>query len=353
MKKITTISLLFAFAAAFAGGVDDINNLNSADVNLAQNARIVALQGDGAEEVLLKAFTSEQNQLAKDGIIYSLANIKSAKAFNSIVDLAKKGDKTAILALAQYGEKAVGILKGLAPKNKDAQVALVLATSTFPDYIVPSIEDFNKADENAKVDMLRLMPIDNKALGFLAKIDCSSERISLAVMTAYAKIGGNEAAKKIMQIQADKNLDISPSSTALSILASCEKADGALIAGIKAGNLYAIKATKEQRLASAEEALLSQAKAADANVKKEALEALATCGNTKSMAFFVDNIASSGGDIALYVKVATSVYKTLNEADVAKYKALLENQASTSGAKVKSAIERIITEPKPAAKAKK
>ncbi len=352
MKKITTISLLFALSAAFALNVDDINNLSSDDVNLAQNARIVAEKSDDAEANLLKAFTSEKNQLAKDGIIYSLAAIKSETAFKSIVDLAKKGDKTAILALAKYGDKAVGILKGLSDKNELAAIALALASSEVPANIIPDLNDFNNADENAKVDMLRNIALGKDTIGLLAKVDCSSERIALAVITAYAKIGGNDAAKKIMQIQAEKNLDSSQSSLAVAILASCDNADDALNEGVVASNVYAIRAVKERRLAFAENSLIGLAKGTDANLRKEALEAIATCGGVKSMSLFLDNIDKAGSDLALYVKVANAVYKTLNEADSAKFKASFEEKAASAEPKVKAAIERIIAEPKVEAKKK-
>ncbi len=182
-------------------------------------------------------------------------------------------------------------------------------------------------------------------LAFAATPSCPNSPITEIV--SCSQKGGADSAKKIMEIQARENLDVSKNTFLIYQLAYCKGASEVIINAAKDGNVYAMQALKMMRIADAEDTLLELAKSDDTTTRKNAIDALTTCGASKSLDFFIADMPStSPSNLGDYVKVSTELYRALPEDKKAEYKAMIQEKANSADGKIKVAYERILVEPK-------
>lgn len=341
MKKFLILPLAALLAACSSVVKDDGSSAKitgQPDARLADNARIeLAAQGNAA--ALYVALQTEERKPLRDGIIYSLGCMQFEPARGIIEKEAVEGKSAAaVLALARYDgteetlqkladagcpvAKSALFIKASAPTQKQARENVAKA------------EDTN--DAVARIYSLCAKCPAN--LEFLLAYKAESDRAAEAQCNALSAMGGDAAARKILQIAAER-----PKLALQAQLGLCAGSTDAVVEALKAKNKTALRAVKEGRIGEAEPELLAQLDAAKCpEYRAELLDALEVVGGEATAKKFSAEFSKlPQSELKTFVKVMSQALSRCGGA--AKSAALAKlGEVCKSESPYQKAAERII-----------
>lgn len=334
MKKFLLLtSMLASFAmvgCVCSNNAGQITNTN--DIYLADNTRLELEQNRDVCS-LMTALKTETRPRIREGIIYSLGRLKAPEAREMIEKMAfEQMDKSpaSVLALACYDDSYEAINK-LAIKG--SQVAKSALQTKIQKMVCCSKAKLCRNE----IGFLRNMGNCEGNKVFLLKTNPRSEAEASAVCFALARIGGKDCADKIVSLMKEY-----PTISA-NALAGCAKSTDAILAEVKAKNVWAVKAVKMGKVSEAESILLEQLTSADESYKAELLSALEVVGSENTAQMIVDSFKKfSKKELPTYVKILN--FSLLRCNDTQKQALLNKLKTYTSEKSVYGkAAERIIS----------
>ena len=333
MKKLCGIFFALAAFSALAETSFDAVKADALRMELEKSPDAVK-----AEASLIDIVRAAPSGTLRDGAIYSLGKMKSAKAFALVCEIARlKKNRAAMLALAEYSDaQSEEILRELAPNNTAAAAALEMRRAR--DGGREPLGKFEILDENGKVRFLQNLSANGAGEEFLLVLKSDSRRISRAQAFALSRAGDGLAAAKIFE------LSESDSDESYALALACAKgAQDEILKRIHGGSQTALRAAAIARMSEAEAPTAELLhKIQDAKLRAACLDVLRVCLSSEKFSDIL-NLAKSADDSELPAFVKACVF-AVSRSDPKKSSAMKTEAAElakSSQGRQRAAFERI------------